>query len=71
MPRLPTPTTHVSTSGEPCPICAPHLKPAPQPRHRANRPTDAPSQNPRAHLYDDYTPDGYPGRLAQHAANRP
>jgi hypothetical protein len=44
---------------------------APQPRHRANRPTDAPSQNPRAHLYDDYTPDGYPGRLAQHAAQPP
>jgi hypothetical protein len=50
MPRLPTPTTHVSTSGEPCPICAPHIKPAPQPRHRANRPTDAPSQNANSTL---------------------
>jgi hypothetical protein len=71
MPRLPElPDAHY-VNPQHCEACKVHAILRGLPRHRANRPADAPSQNPRAHLNDDYTPDGYPGRLAQHTANRP
>jgi hypothetical protein len=46
MPETATPTTHVSTSGEPCPICAPHTNsPAnPEPR-QPTQPTPPPKRN--------------------------